>query len=61
MGDGGGGGGGHDVGDYVVYADGLAGGEGAEGDLDLGHGVWVWVVAGVFAEFLVGGVSYRGC
>ena len=56
-GDGGGGRGGGDVGDYVVNADGFAGGEGAEGDLDLGHGVGVWVVAGVFAEFLGGRIS----
>lgn len=60
-GDGGGGGGrGHDVGDHVVDADGFAGGEGAEGDLDLGHGVGVWVIAGVFAEFLLGRMVSAG-
>lgn len=60
-GDGGGRGRGHDVGDYVVDADGLALGEGAEGYLDLRHGVWVGVVFGVFAEFLgVGGWLVMG-
>ena len=48
----GGGGGGHDVGDYIVDADGFALGEGAERDLHLRHGVWVGVVSGIFAEFL---------
>lgn len=51
-GDVGGGGGGHDVGDHVVDADRFTLGEGTEGDLDLGHAIGVWVVFGVFAEFL---------
>ena len=52
-GDAGGRGGGHDVGDHVVDADRFARGEGTEGDLDLGHAVWIGVLLGVLAEFLL--------
>lgn len=44
--------GGHDVGDYIVDADGFSLGECSEGDLDLWHAVRVWVVFGIFAKFL---------
>ena len=49
-----GGGGGHYVGDHVVDTNWFAGCEGAQGNLDLRHGVGVGVVLGVFTEFLIG-------
>ena len=52
MGSGGSRGGGHYVGDNVVDADIFALGESPEGDLYLGHTVWVGVVFGIFTEFL---------